>query len=305
MRNANTSTVKLPSIKASSSKNSKTPAAGAPRVPGITKSIDVEKKSTEMTSHVHSSPRSPSHKRIVGKPSPPLKPKDPAFFSRNTDGPSSTSPRRMNRGSILPIASRIESKSLNAQQTRSSSLIIKSNNTSDQKAPAELVGKAVGKEAHRSTTSNKVNLNVAVDHSTIPAKINVKWDYVACKDEEYDLRQWDFLTLHQSHLTAGEYEASRYMLSHQSGEIDFSAPIRAGSYAISVARDRVVVAKQMAGPRRIEYLTRSWVDITSTIESLCTLNTVVFEFDPRDGNPNYTSDSEDEFWYWRCVGAAS
>jgi len=35
------------------------------------------------------------------------------------------------------------------------------------------------------------------------------------------------------------------------------------------------------------------------------LNTVVFEFDPRDGNPNYTSDSEDEFWYWRCVGAAS
>jgi len=211
----------------------------------------------------------------------------------------------MNRGSILPIASRIESKSLNAQQTRSSSLIINSNNTSDQKAPAELVGKAVGKEAHRSTTSNKVNLNVAVDHSTIPAKINVKWDYVACKDEEYDLRQWDFLTLHQSHLTAGEYEASRYMLSHQSGEIDFSAPIRAGSYAISVARDRVVVAKQMAGPRRIEYLTRSWVDITSTIESLCTLNTVVFEFDPRDGNPNYTSDSEDEFWYWRCVGAAS
>jgi len=247
------------------------------------------------------SARSPSHKRTVGTPSPPLKPKIPVISPRNIktgSGPTSpvlgsvhvtgnTSPRRIIGSSRTPRASRVEPQ----QQIRASSLAIKNSNTSDQKAHAALVRKAIEKEAHEST--NKVNLKVAVDHSTIPAKINVKWDYVACMDEEYDLKQWDFLTLHSVHLNAGDYEASRYMLSHQSGEIDFSAPLVAGAYAISVARDRVIVAKQMSGPRRIEYLTRSWVDITNTMESLATLNTVAFEFDPRDGDTNYSS--EDEF----------
>lgn len=126
----------------------------------------------------------------------------------------------------------------------------------------------------------RVKLVVQCDYSETPGKINVKWDYNPNLDQEFDLRQWDFLTLHKAAEDPENYQASRYMLSHKSGQIDFSAPLEAGSYAVSVLRDRVIVAKQMVGPRRTDFLNRFWVDIKNELESLEVLSTEIFEFDP-------------------------
>jgi len=102
-----------------------------------------------------------------------------------------------------------------------------------------------------------------------PDTITVNWDYQPDEDTEYDLRNWDFLTLHRPG-QPGDYEASRYMLGKQFGTLDFVVPEESGTWCISIVRDRKWIWGHMAPDRKKEFAKCVNTEVT---EDLVTLNT--------------------------------
>jgi len=114
----------------------------------------------------------------------------------------------------------------------------------------------------------------AEDHVTIA----VRWNYVQELDENNDLRAWDFLALHKADAPAADYDASRYMLSNLTGEIEFMSPPEPGIYAVSAVRDRKLILKAMKHDRRAAF--QESVDM-SGMEDLVAVGTVIFEVPPK------------------------
>ena len=109
--------------------------------------------------------------------------------------------------------------------------------------------------------------------------IAVKWNYEGERDENFDLRAWDFLALHKADVPADEYDASRYMLSNANGEIEFMSPSEPGLYAVSAVRDQKLILKAMKTERRAAWQPRV---NTKAMEDLVSIGTAKFEVPSRE-----------------------
>ena len=67
--------------------------------------------------------------------------------------------------------------------------------------------------------------------------MSVKWRRSEDLDDQYDLRNWDFIAVYKEGDTCEVYIASRYMHTPQEGRLNLVAPLEPGRYHISVVRD--------------------------------------------------------------------
>ena len=78
--------------------------------------------------------------------------------------------------------------------------------------------------------------------------MSVEWRRSEESDEQYDLRNWDFIAVYKEGDTCDMYISSRYMFIPKEGRLDLVAPLEPGRYHISVVRDVRYVLKAPFAP---------------------------------------------------------
>ena len=97
------------------------------------------------------------------------------------------------------------------------------------------------REARKGSTATQhgTAVNLSLESYTVRPwdDMLVKWRRSKESDDQYDLRNWDFIALYKEGDTCDMYISSRYMHNPQEGRLNLVAPLEPGRYHISVVRD--------------------------------------------------------------------
>ena len=108
------------------------------------------------------------------------------------------------------------------------------------------------REARKGSTATRhgTSVNLSLESYTVRPwdDMLVKWRRSKESDDQYDLRNWDFIALYKEGDTCDMYISSRYMHNPQEGRLNLVAPLEPGRYHISVVRDVRYVLKAPFAP---------------------------------------------------------